>query len=816
MKIIRISHLFFFFLFTKTILAQNINGIVKLSDGKPAEFAAILLLNAKDSSLAKGSLTDENGIFEFYAIEKGSYLLSISYVGFSKYTGSLIEHSGSDLKLEEIVLSDAGTELTALNVLARKPLIEVQADRTILNVEASVTSAGSNGFDLLRKAPGVVIDNNDNIQLRGKNGVVVMLDGKRTFLKPQDLANLLKSMNAADLELIEVITNPSAKYDASGNAGIINLKLKKNKNFGTNGSVNFNTAYGLYPKNTVSLNLNNRNGKTNIYGNMSIGRSEYYNTMNLYRLQNGKIFDFRQNQLSTNTPLNVKFGADYFLHPNHTVGVIANMNTNIGEKKWDSNSKTFISNDGSSLIDSVLVAANNNRGTLMNANFNANYRYADKTGNMFSFDIDKGLYRTDNNSFQPNLYQDATLSRTLVDRTFKTQTPSKIDIFTLKADFEKKIGKAGSVVSIGAKYANVVTDNSFEFYNVINGQQIKDIYASNQFSYTENVAAAYINGMIPFNKKASLQAGLRMENTLSIGDLQRDPAFPSNSEDYVKRQYTNLFPSAAFTYSLNSKNSLNFSYSRRIDRPNYQDLNPFEWRLDELSIRKGSPFLRPQYANNFEAKYIFMGFASIGGSYAKTRDLISDIVEKDPLHPNKSYIKYRNLASQETYAVTISSPTPIKKWWNGYVNVSLSKAIYVANFPEYTFRTQTPIAVNLFAEQTFTLGKGFIFEMSGRFTSASIWGGAWAVKPQGGLDLGLQKKILKEKATVKIACSDIFFTQPWRSSNTAIPGFKTYGNGTWESRQVKLNFNYAFGNKSVKSARKRSIGLEDEKRRIGG
>lgn len=805
---------FLFILLSHAAIAQKIAGKILLPDGKPAEYAAVLLLNQKDSTLYKGAVTDDMGAFEIPNLINGNYLINVSYVGYNKYYSQPITFSGSDMNIANIQLSETTNELSALSVVARKPLIEVQADKTVLNVEASLTSAGSNGLDLLRKAPGIVIDNNENIQLRGKNGVLVYLDGKRSYLSPSELANLLKSLNAADIEAIEIITNPSAKYDAAGNAGIVNIRLKKNKNLGTNGSINLSAGYGVGPKSNLSATLNHRNKKINVYGSAGVGKNEWHNQMNLYREQDAKFFDQHQKQVNYNTPLNGKFGIDYFANSKHTIGFLANANTNIGKTRWESNSTTNIGALNSNVVDSVLLATNNITGHFVNANFNANYRFADTSGHEFTFDIDKGLYRVDNSSFQPNAYTSADQSVTFRSRTFANETPSNIDIFTVKADYEHKIGKQGLSISTGLKYADVVTDNTFNFFNVVNNVNERDANQSNHFTYTERVSAAYINTVVPFGKKISLQAGLRGEHTHSIGDLDRDPGIPAKAEDYVKRDYLNFFPSAALTYNLSQKHALNFTYSRRIDRPSYQDLNPFEWRLDELSFRKGSPFLKPQYTDNYEAKYVFMGFASLGFSYSKTTDLISDIVERDPAIPNKSFINYRNLASQDNYALTLSTPTPIKKWWNGFLNVSMFKSIYVAKFPEYSFTAKTPIAWNVYAEQTFTLPKGFVYEVSGWFNSASIWGGSWLAKPQGSLDMGVQKKILKDKATLKLSVTDIFFTAPWRSTSDAIPGLKIRGSGQWESRQIKMNFNYRFGNANVKGSRSRKTGLEAEKNRI--
>lgn len=801
-------------LLSQNIIAQKIAGKVLLADGKPAEFAAVLLLNAKDSSLAKGAVSDDAGAYEIENSKAGQYLLSVSYVGYEKYTGKSFVYDGTSMIAPNISLKTSEAALQAVNIVARKPLIEVKADRTILNVEASVSNAGANGLELLRKAPGVILDNNENIQLRGKSGVLVYIDDKRSYLEPQELANLLKGLNAADIEAIEIITNPSAKYDASGNAGIINIRLKKNKNIGTNGSINFSTAYGVGPKNNLSVNLNNRSAKFNIFGSAGIGKQEWHNSLNIERTQDGKVFDQRQKQINYNTPLNGKIGIDYFINSKHTIGFLANANSNIGDKTWESNSRTSIYSLGKTIPDSILIASNTINGNFLNANFNANYRFADTSGHVFTFDIDRGVYNSDNQSVQPNRYVDATEKVSFRERAFATTTPSEIEIFTLKADYEHRLNKAGATISTGLKYADVLTDNTFDFFNTLNNQNVRDIYQSNFFSYSEKVSAAYLNTSLPFGKKLSLQAGVRYEYTRSIGDLQRDPSLPRKAEDYVEREYDNFFPSAALTYNFAPKHAFNLTYSRRIDRPSYEDLNPFEWRLDELSFRKGSPFLRPQYGDNYEAKYIFMDFATLGVSYSKTKDLILDIVERDPDMPNRSFINYRNLASQDNYALSLSSPTPIKAWWNGYLNVSMYKSIYRARFPEYSFDAATPIAWNLYAEQTFTLPRGFVYEISGWFNSASIWGGSWLTKPQGSLDMGIQKKIMKKQGTLKFNVTDILYTAPWRSSSDAIPGLRINGSGAWESRQIKLNFNYRFGKSTIKASRNRKTGMESESNRI--
>jgi iron complex outermembrane recepter protein len=801
-----------------TVSAQQktyLFGLVQNGAG-PLAYANVLLLSPADSALVKAEYTDDDGAFQMQDIPAGEYRLRVTHVGMPDYHSEVFALAeGASLSLPPIVMAES-VELAAVVVTGRKPLIEVSADKTVFNVDASITAAGSDGLELLRKAPGVMLDHNENIQIRGKNGVQVYLDGKQSFLSPAELANLLRSLNAADIEAIEVITNPSAKYDAAGNAGIINIVLKKNKGLGTNGSVNLSGAYGLTPKANASVNLNHRNKNFNAFGNFGSGFNQHENGLQLLRTQDGKVFDQDQVQLSERLPLNAKAGLDYFLRPKHTIGLAANVNTLWRDGVWDSESRTLIGQPGAAQVDSVLVAGNRMAGGRLNANVNLNYRFNDdQTGRSLSLDADRGFFRATAFSQQPNAYFNGSETELLERRDFQINSPTRINITSFKADYEQRLWP-GARLGAGLKSTLVGTDNTFDLFMLSDGIPVRDIAQSNQFDYDELVNAAYANLNAPLGKKLSLQAGLRLEQTRSTGDLQRDPALPAREGDLVKRVYTDLFPSAAITWQLHEKHALNATYSRRIDRPSYEDLNPFEWRLDELTFRKGNPFLRPQYANAFELKYIAFQMVNLSAGYTRTTDLIADIVEQDLDNPDRSFINYRNLASQDNYNIGLSTPTPIKPWWNGYVNLTVYKAIFRADFPEYSFEAATPVAVNLYAEQTFTLAPGLSFEMSGWYNSASIWGGSWLTRPQGSFDLGLQKKVLDGDGTLKLSFTDIFHTAPWSSFSDAIPGFTIRASGYWESQQLRVNFNYRFGNKNVKNVQQRRSGIDAESQRIKG
>jgi 5-hydroxyisourate hydrolase-like protein (transthyretin family) len=795
--------------------AQKISGTVLLPDGKPAEFTAVMLMRAKDSTLAKGAVTDEKGKYEMEGMTTGRYFLSVSLVGYPKFLGQPFDFKKEDLTLDVVKLQAESTELQVVTIKAQKPFIEVKADKMVMNVESSITSAGANGMELLQKAPGVVIDNNDNISLKGKNGVQIWIDGKPSQMEIKDLAAYLRSLNANDIEAIEIITNPSARFDAAGNAGIINIRLKKNKNLGTNGSIGANFRYGIAPKGDVSINLNHRNKKLNVFGNAGYNNGEWHNSMTFYREQNDKIFDQHQKQISYHPGGNLKIGADYFANSKHTFGILATGNMSTGS--WRSISQTFIAQAATSQrVDSVLDATNTIAVGRQNMNFNANYRFADTSGHELTVDLDKGFFKGRGESFQPNYYKTPDFARILTQRIFSNNTPTNIDITSLKADYTQKLFKKAQL-GAGFKVAKVTTDNTFDFFNVAeNGTPTKDVTRSNQFIYTEQVNAAYLNLNTPLSSKVSLQAGLRMEQTQSVADLRRDPSQAAKPNDKVARDYTDFFPSAALTFNIHPKHTLNLTYSRRIDRPSYQDLNPFENKLDELTFQRGNAFLQPQYANNVELTYTLMQAVNINVGFSRTKNMFTEIIEKgtaaDEL--NYTYVTNRNLSRQDNINFGISSPTPIKKWWNGFVNISAYSSRFVANLPEYQFDQRVPFAWNLYAEQNWTLPKGFTLSASGWYNSPAIWGGTMRSRQQGSFDMGLQKKIWEGRGNLRLSVTDIFFTAPWGGVTDVIPGLRMTARGQWESRQVRLNFSYRFGNKEVKGARQRETGSESEKNRI--
>lgn len=782
----------------------DISGKIIENTEKPLPQATVMLLKAKDSSLVKTAITNAAGVYKMINIMPGSYFLSATSVGHKKNSGaSFTLAEGQELTPPSLILSQSSTSLAEVSVQAKKPMIEVRADKTVFNVESSINAVGSNAFELLQKSPGVSIDKDDNISMQGKNGVKIYIDGKPTQMGGTDLAAYLRSINSADIESIEMVTNPSAKYDASGNAGIINVRLKKNKNYGANGNFSTGIGVGHTVKNNNSLSLNYRNKKVNLFSNYSnnFGTSRF--NINLFRVQNDTTYDQKNVMDNNGKTHNVKAGMDYFLDAKNTLGVMVTANFN--KNTSSTNGSTIITPNNTGVPNRILYASNNTPGTRNNIDYNVNYRYADNKGSELTADADLVNFRRKGSSFQPNYYRDPFTEILLDQKVYRNNTPTDIDIYTVKVDYEKPFHKGK--LGFGGKYSDTRTKNTFDFYNVFGNTDYKDLNRSNKFNYKENINALYVNYNTPLNKKTSLQAGVRMENTNSEGNLVSAVPQP---DDNVKRNYTNFFPSGALTYALNQKNSVNLSYSRRIDRPNYQDLNPFEDKLDELTYRKGNAFLRPQYTNSFQLSHTFKYRYVTSISYSHIKDYFAQILDTTG---NKAFLTQKNLAQQNIYSLNFSAPVTIAKWWNAFATFNGYHSAYKADFGGGKTINLNVNAFSVYSQQTFSVRKGTTLELSGFYNSPTVWGGTFKSKALGFIDLGVQQQLFKTKGTIKVSYTDVFRTLHWKGTSD-FAGSHVVASGHFESQQLKVNFSYRFGNSQVKAARQRKAAADEESKRL--
>lgn len=784
----------------------NITGKINGSSGEGLIGAIAELRLVKDSSLTKAAATDVNGTFVLENIKAGSYYIKASFIGFNSFSGESFSFEGSTTKnVSTIRLNESSIQLKSAEIMGIKPLVEVKADMTVFNVENSINATGSNAYELLQKAPGVVVDNNDNIALKGRGGVMVQIDGRPSRLSETELADYLKSVQSTDVEAIELIANPSSKYDAEGTAGIINIRLKKNKNYGTNGSLTAGYAIGELSKYNTAISINHRSRKFNVYSNYSNNFGERFNEFYLYREQRPYIFD--QSSLSTRDFVthNYKAGVDYTLNKKHSFSLMGSGNYGTADVRQIN--RNSISDFTTFQTDSILRSNQTAENINHNLNLNLNHHYTDTLGNDVSTDLDFGFFDNDRDNYIPNEYILPEVETPLSATYFRSIMPTTISIYSIKSDYSKKFatGKLG----IGFKVAIVETDNTFDFYNIENGTEILDNTRSNKFVYTENVNALYVNYQYTL-KKFELQAGLRMENTRSEGNLKSEV---SADDKNVKREYTDFFPSAGITFNINPFNATALVFSSRIDRPNYQELNPFENKLDELSFRKGNPFLNPQYSNKIELSHTYKYATTFSVGYSRTDDFFAQIADTIP--GGKSFLTPRNLAVEEVVSFNMSTSKQPTSWYGVYANASVINQAYNADFGEGRTINTSFVSVNVYAQNTLKLPSGFTAELSGWYNSGGVWSGSYKTEPTASVDVGLQKKLLHDRATLKLTVTDIFLTSPWESYNT-YAGIVSKANGNWESRQFRAAFTWRFGNNQMKSLRQRATGSESEQKRTGG
>lgn len=800
----------------------KITGQVTDNKNKIVEFATITLLQAKDSSLVKGALADANGTFEFEKIKFDNYLIAISQLGYQKfYTPKLtLSPENPSLRLSNLILIEESKELNEVVVTAKKPFIEQQIDKTIVNVENSVVSAGNTAIEILEKSPGVTVDKDGNISLKGKQNVMVMLDGKPTYMSSSDLANMLRNMQSTQLDKIEIMTNPPAKYDAAGNAGVINIRLKKNQNLGFNGSANLGLGYGFYqslPKENASVNLNYRKEKLNIFGNFSANDRQSFQLQEIDRkfFGNGKVtssFNQTADEKRRNNSLAYKIGADYFLDKKNTIGFLFNgMN---GNWNTDRNNQTAIKN-AMNQLDTTSVTLGIIRDKWANYSTNLNFKHViDSTGREITADLDYARYDADNSmKYRTSKYDTQNILRET--RNEDGLTGSKINIYSLKIDLIYPINKTSKFeAGLKSSYVNSNNDMRFDFLVGDNNTPVLDPSRTRNFMYKENINAAYINYSKEF-KRLNMQLGLRMENTNGQGTLL--------GKDLLDRHYTNFFPSIFFRQKLAKNHQLGYSFSRRIDRPSYEDLNPFLFFLDPYTYQRGNELLQPQYTNAFEVSHTYKESFTTTINYSKTEGVMTQILEQNNALKTTNATKI-NIGYVENLGISFSLPLPITKWWFSNTYFNLYNNHYVGDIPKTTiaadgssttvFEPFNARATSYTANMThqFTLPRKYSVELSGWYLSPFIEG-QLAGNPMGAISFGIQKKMMNDKASVKLNINDIFWTQRFNGA-FLFNDIDVQLRNKWESRVVRINFSYRFGNSKIAGARQRNTGLEDEKNRV--
>ncbi len=794
--------------------AGKVSGTVVDGSQKTIEAATISLLKANDSSTVKFTVATKEGGFRFDEVAEGAYLVSITAVGHQKGFSPRFEITAEkpQVKLATIELIPVAKSMGAVTVTARKPFIEQKIDRTVINVEASITNAGATAYDVLEKSPGVTMDKDGNISLKGKQGITVMIDGRPSYISGADLVNYLKGLPASAIDQIEIMTNPPAKYDAAGNSGIINIKQKKNRQSGFNGSLTASYQQGRYWKTNNSLNLNYRNGKFNVFANGSVNKGNGFTTLDILRkFKDGTtkditaIFQQTSHMRNQNWFNNAKIGVDYYASKKTTLGVVVSGFVNPGN--FSSRNTSYLQ-DRSGTVDSIVSAQSNMKGDWKNGSVNLNMRHQfDSTGRELTTDLDYITYRSmSDQTFSNNTFSADWKLKYLEE--LRGSLPVNVNIYSAKVDYTQPLAKEAKLEA-GLKTSHVNTDNEANYFTVTGNRETVDYSKTNHFNYTEDIRAAYLNVNKQF-KKVGMQLGLRYEQTSYSG---KQSGNPTRTDSSFKRTYGNLFPTAFISYNAGKNNQFGLSFGRRIDRPAYQDLNPFLFFLDKFTYQAGNPYLKPQFTNNIELSHTFRNVLTTTLNYSHTVDYKNETFEQEKdVNGNKGYatiVRNGNIGKKDGAGISVSAQLNVRKWWSAqlYTNYNYTRFNGRLNGNgEYINIDAANLLFNV--NNQFHFAKGWAAELGGFYRTKGVEGQI-IIQPMGQMSGGISKQVLNGKGTVKFNVRDMLYSN-FPKGDINFENTEAHFENRRDSRVANVTFTYRFGKPLKGTQPRRKIGGADE------
>ena len=789
-------NIFLFLFLMNSHYSQNIiSGKIVNSENIPVDFGEIIFFNL-DSTLFKTGLSDENGRFSINA-GLGSYIFQVRQEAKLVFDSTLVITSSIDLG----TISVSSIKLVeVVNVIYKKPTIERKVDRLIFNVENSISASGGDALDVLKVTPNVKVQEN-LLKIIGKSNLLVMVNDKMIQLSGEDLINYLKTIPSNSIQKIEVITTPPSKYDAAGNSGLINIVLKKTIKNSWNGSLGANVIKRTYFSESLNGNFNLNRNKITFQSSFSSGSGKKLNS------EVNKIY-YKDETWSQRNPIIVKneflifrTGIDYKINKRSTVGI--QYLGNLSKSDLTNNSLTSITNESSNNIDSYIESDSKTKKTpnLHSLNVHSGFDL-DTNGSKMTIDIDYLQFDLINsrNYAGNKLDYDSVISPGTYFSAINSND-QKIENLSSKIDFE--IPCKWLELSAGGKIYQSRTNNYIRFYSNETGIPILSSDLSNRFKYTENYQALYISGNKKMKEKFEIQVGLRMEATQTKG-------YSENYDQTTFKKYVKLFPTAYLAYYLNDDNTFSLNYSRRIDRPNYESVNPFRIYDNPYSYSEGNPFLSPSFTNNIEFNYSYKNL-EVSISYQNTTQSFEQIGIVDTLTNITRYFVL-NFLTTNNYVASISHTFDKFNRWNSINSFDIGNSTSFSTIPQ-TQKTLNGFYAYFSTSNDFNLNKNKTF-----LCNVSFWHefkgvtGLDYFSPSSSLSVALKILLLKKKLQISLAGNDILKTQR--------PTITFYSNGIkqeyknyFDTQSVKFSIVYKIGNTKLKVNQK-EFGNETEKNRI--
>lgn len=768
----------------------------------------VFLVAADNEQTIKAAFTDNEGKFEFNQVKVTSFRISIQGMGYKKKISQIFTAgTSSEVILPTILIEEQVEALNEVVVTSQKSFVAQKADRIIVDPNALITNAGLSAFEVLEKAPSVTIGFNNSIAIRGKNGVMVLINNKPTNLTVDDLVSYLKAIPASEIERIEIMNNPPAMYDAAGNAGIINIILKKNSVKGTNGSVNVSYGQGKYERKNTSFNLNYRIEKWNFFTSLNSGQNKSFQDLTItrnYFTPSGDLSSvFTQNSYITPNSKNnsFKIGTDFYATSKTTFGIVWNGFSNPSQRNT-SNTATVL--DGDSQLVNTISSENPMEVDFKNSSFNLNMNHKLKeSGQEIAVNLDNISY--DSKVAQNLMNQTFNATNQLVDSSqLVSKLPSDIKIKTANVDYTGIQFKGGKL-DLGVKSSFVRTRNVANFEDVVDGVRTPNYDFSNDFSYKENINATYVNYAKEF-AKFSIQLGLRLENT-NIKGYQAGNPVVADSTFHIK--YTNLFPTLYVQYKLDTiqKHVVGLSMGRRINRPNYKDLNPFTYPIDRFTFYGGNPYIKPTFSYNVDVSHTFKNYFTTTLMYSYTNDVISETNEQ---RGTIYYSRPGNFDTEISYGISVNGVFKIKKWWTLNLYTSYLNAIYKSEVYTEKLNDSNWNWVIMPTNQ-FVINDTWSAELSGQYQNGLL-SGQFFISPVGSVRAGISKKILKDKGVIKLNASDVFYTNQIEGQIRNIANANASWYSLFDSRVVTFTFSYRFSKGENLKVRQTGASQEEQKR----